>query len=587
MTRTRPPADLPPTPPDPELGSLVRAVADDWRMPPQRLDQPTWRDRVGRETQGGHRRRWVARVAVPATAAIAATVVVALAAVWLNGPVGPNTGKIVPTTGPDTSSSPSASPTDAAPSKAPPSPTASELPQLFLAGPAPDPSRLLVRNGSSTSVADLTTGTLTSSGLSPHSGAATVVPDGKGGWICVCIDWQMPGDFATGVDIHLERGNQDGSPGPGATIRSVEGSRDPGVGGASQLDLADARATVSPDGRTVFVGWAVHVGGTGWSAGIDLVDVATGAIDQRFRVPVEATSAAKDTGVSFGAPTVSASPSGKTLLVSVFWYSRSNLGFGGTYRWTAPFSGTTIGPLQASRETSAAVCPEVTSGMIDDAASYLVCSSAGFRFERFGLDGRELGRTDVPMTDARTDGLTQAARAGRNLFLWEASTGRLSRIDLLTGEVAHGSSVASMRGVDPLSNLARALGRWLAPVALAKVFVEPGVVVSPDGRTVYAIGIHTVTGEDDGGSLGVFVFDADTLTQKDHWAPVADYVSMALSADGRFVYVLGRAGVDATGNYRADQETSVTVYDAATGSVRAIAGRLGNDLTLFPGPIVR
>ena len=41
---------------DAALGALVREIADDWRMPPQRLDDVTWRDRVGR--RGRSRRRW-------------------------------------------------------------------------------------------------------------------------------------------------------------------------------------------------------------------------------------------------------------------------------------------------------------------------------------------------------------------------------------------------------------------------------------------------------------------------------------------------------------------------------------------------
>ena len=40
---------------DAALAALVRDVADDWHMPPQRLDEVTWRDRVGSRTS---RRRW-------------------------------------------------------------------------------------------------------------------------------------------------------------------------------------------------------------------------------------------------------------------------------------------------------------------------------------------------------------------------------------------------------------------------------------------------------------------------------------------------------------------------------------------------
>lgn len=54
--------DRPATPDDAQLGVLVRAVADDWHRPPQRLDQATWRERV----EGG---RHAVRGAGPAVAA--------------------------------------------------------------------------------------------------------------------------------------------------------------------------------------------------------------------------------------------------------------------------------------------------------------------------------------------------------------------------------------------------------------------------------------------------------------------------------------------------------------------------------------
>src|SRR5512144_1446237 len=70
---------------DDQLGALVRARVEDWRMPPQRLDQPTWRDRVGARSTA-RRRGWLARLGRPAGAAVLATVVVAFVAVWLTAP---------------------------------------------------------------------------------------------------------------------------------------------------------------------------------------------------------------------------------------------------------------------------------------------------------------------------------------------------------------------------------------------------------------------------------------------------------------------------------------------------------------------
>ena len=38
---------------DEPIARLVRTVADEWRMPPQRLEQPTWRDQVGGGADAG------------------------------------------------------------------------------------------------------------------------------------------------------------------------------------------------------------------------------------------------------------------------------------------------------------------------------------------------------------------------------------------------------------------------------------------------------------------------------------------------------------------------------------------------------
>ena len=63
------PADSPATLDDDQLAALVRAGVEDWRLPPQRLDQPTWRDRV--DARGtGRRRGWFARLAGPVGAAV-------------------------------------------------------------------------------------------------------------------------------------------------------------------------------------------------------------------------------------------------------------------------------------------------------------------------------------------------------------------------------------------------------------------------------------------------------------------------------------------------------------------------------------
>ena len=112
-------------------------------------------------------------------------------------------------------------------------------------------------------------------------------------------------------------------------------------------------------------------------------------------------------------------------------------------------------------------------------------------------------------------------------------------------------------------------------------------MISPDGSKVYAIGVATGASDREAtGSTGVFVFDAATLASVDQWAPTADFVSLAVSANGRFVYAAGMPGVEASGRGNPGMQASITVFDTATGEQRLIAGELGNDLLLFESLIL-
>jgi hypothetical protein len=109
----------------------------------------------------------------------------------------------------------------------------------------------------------------------------------------------------------------------------------------------------------------------------------------------------------------------------------------------------------------------------------------------------------------------------------------------------------------------------------------PALVLSPDHRRLYALGFRRASGPA-GTSTGVWVFDAQTLRLRDHWAPHALLTSLAVSADGRFVYAAGALGLDVDGRENA-WPASVTVYDAAMGQVQALYGSVGRDTWIsFP-----
>lgn len=113
------------------------------------------------------------------------------------------------------------------------------------------------------------------------------------------------------------------------------------------------------------------------------------------------------------------------------------------------------------------------------------------------------------------------------------------------------------------------------------------MVISPDGSRVYAIGVRSdATGPEAGGSTGAFAFDANTLATIAYYPPTADFVSLAVSGDGKYLYAAGLPGVDAAGQGNFRFSASITVFDTDDGSVRLIAGLLGGEMLSFGSAIL-
>ncbi|MFL5668562.1 MAG: hypothetical protein ACJ77U_04165, partial [Chloroflexota bacterium] len=226
---------------------------------------------------------------------------------------------------------------------------------------------------------------------------------------------------------------------------------------------------------------------------------------------------------------------------------------------------------------------------IDDASFYVLCRarSRGFAVERANLDGSTIDRTSIRVS-AHLDGLANVVRQADVLYIWDARVNALSRIDLNTARVESTTATAVVPPAGPLDAMAalgRGLGRWIAPQVLAKAFLDPGIVVSPDGTRVYALGVDETGTDGEAGSRGVFVFDARTLESLGHWQPTADFVSLAISRDGRYLYAAGQPGRDAAGTEIATG-ASITVFDARDGVVRLVAGQLGDGFVTFPSGLV-
>jgi hypothetical protein len=395
---------------DEQLAALVRAVADDWRMPPQRLDVPTWRERVRTASIG--RRPWMTRVALPAGAAAVATVVLAVAAVWLTS----RGGNVAVGTSPLPSLSTSPSPTG--------TPSPSPLPKVLRNGPLPSVTRVIVRAEGDTRLADLANGEVLTSTLRPFTSESSVVPVPDGGWLCLCVKWISVGaNGPTDLALSLATVDADGRVGAERSIREVRGTIDPNQRADRQYQVADAASAVSADGATAYLSWSEKHGATGWTAGVDTIDIATQAVVDSQAFELGQPAVPDGSPVTRNAPTVRVAPAGDRVFLSGFWYVESPNDPNppaGTDHWTATIDGRSIGTPTSLPSTSTADCWEQDTGAIDSGSYYVVCAEAGdLVVRRVRADGSSIGETTITRAAPAVEGGALAASHGSNLYLWD------------------------------------------------------------------------------------------------------------------------------------------------------------------------
>ena len=565
---------------DAEIAQLVHDVADGWTMPPVRLDAPAWRERVRgpRARRVDAARGWLGRLGRAATAAVALTVAATIIAVVITLP--PDPGK-----SPDPSDRSTPGATDAA--------LASPLPTLLANGDVPSPSRLIVQTErGDVAAVDLTDGSISRPLTGARSGSAIQIRTG-GRLMCLCLaESNFVDDNPTTATVTLEHFEADGTPISSEPIRSFTGEPDPRDEGRFIPDRPPHVLTAmsfSKGGAFGFIGWSRRAGQV-WESGLLAVDLQTLVVSE-LPLP-DVTTGDEDSRRLLHAPQVVGQPGGDGLVIARSWYEftppesdRAVYTFD-TDAFRVSFNGGILGDLAAV--PGIAGCGDAIrfGGLLANGVTWVVCTSGGTaetRLRRVAGDGSTMPDVSIPGGEGIEGDATAMSRDGSTLFAWNPVSATLSRVDVATGVKTTGEGPIAYAEAGPLA----ALGRWLAPVAFAKSLLRSSVIVSPDGSRVYAIGVKDgIESPEIVGSAGVFVFDAETLALIEIYQPTADFVSLGIGVDGRFVYAAGLPGVDALGNQRSDQGASITAFDTADGSTRLIAGQLGiGRITFGPEPL--
>lgn len=553
---------------DDELGGLIRNVADRWSPPSERSARRPWERRADRG-RGAIPGRVVAGLGV----AVIAALLVVLSAPYLG---------LLRQLGVGPSSSPSGI-------GASPSAAATPLPKLATYGDPLPPTRLVVGDYQY-QILDLSTGTMSGS-IGPGAGCDSVARTDDGSIACAVVG--HAGAQGT-VLVRLAMVDTAGRTTGAVTLAEYAPDAYPQV-----PNTVVARTMFDPARALIYVSHVTrHL--DSWSISIDLFRVPSGSPAGTLEVArIPATGGLIDNpdngpgemlDPELLAPQLQIAPGGRHLVARSALVQNQGAASALFWRISLDAEGRMSDPLSWPSGATDGSLDDCLgdSGFASPSAYYLACGpGVGTSVRRVDLAGVLLGDTSLP-SEVRTYPLVSALDAhGGALLLWSGVTRSIVRVDLATGALIGPvtAQVASSAGaLGALAAVAGGLADWIAPPAAGKIFLQPGMVVSSDGSRVYALGL--ARGEPGPfESTGIYVFDGATLAQLAHWLPTADFISLALSADGTLLYAAGTSG-ERSGP-AIQTQSSVTVFESVTGKIRVIAGQLGATAIFFsPGGLL-
>ena len=446
---------------------------------------------------------------------------------------------------------------------------------------------VVVNAGSGPALLNLATGALTEvgAGTADSFNQLFALPDGS--FVCVCTQTvtgpgQVPGSTESSVSVELQWFSASGTPGRTVVLPSYVGRGDPAITG--EPEHASVNANLGPGGASLDIAWTAEAPPV-WRSGIDVIDLASGQVIQTLALPsVSDRVGAISAGV--GPASVTFSSDGHMAMIEQFGWSGTGGSTSSSWHAAATVANGRLGapvPLAAGSSgldgNTTCVTQDAPAGIVAPTSAYAICfGNGGAILRRVDLSGHPLGDTPISTSASSALALGIAADPARHvLYAWDPFAPVLTRIDLSSGKVT-GQLAVPVQAMtsDPLADVARGLARWFAPMASAKVDLMPSLVLSADGSRLFALGTAATDPlTPSGGSTGIWVIDPSSMTVIGHWAPTADFVSIALNGDGTLVLAAGMPGADAAGT-PSSQQASVTIYDSATGAIRAIAGQVSS-----------
>jgi hypothetical protein len=201
----------------------------------------------------------------------------------------------------------------------------------------------------------------------------------------------------------------------------------------------------------------------------------------------------------------------------------------------------------------------------------------------FDLDaGAFLPRLALPFASDGYDWLSEHALShdGKRLYIFMPSSGELAIVNLELRQFEQTITIdmsrvqAAQRSV--LGRLWGTLRGLVVQEASAKVYIQGSMQLSPDGRTLYAVGLSG--NAIDGRPSGVLVINTTTWQVTEHWLPETTPTQVLLSGDGRYLYAR-------TGGW--DNDHALVVIDTTTGTEAFRADATNWGTTWSPAELYR